>query len=471
MQYIPQPSAFFRASAMREAGPWRADVSYAADAEFFLRIAMHHRTRKINAVLARYRYHDAQRDKESTRVPRDWAKAVEPLTHDRDPRVRRMARGGIWLVRRYYTPERRWARRVWYAYRMAIANPALFRHMDRRDLIPGREPLRRLLSRGKRKIGAVAYDWPRFLRSMTGRWTTMRNRNEAIRIDPATGGAHCDWTFTSDLHIASVYPFTARWLLQRASRDWPFAYAERPAIDGDPRVSFIIGHRGEARIPLLEKTIASIAAQRGVAIECIVVEQDEHPRLRLPDWVRHIPMPVAAGTPYNRSAAFNAGAYAARAPLLVLHDNDILVPVGYAARFAQHHDDGLEFIDLKRFLFYLSETETAHVLASERFPAALTPERVMQNARGGSIAADRDAFLDIGGFDEAFVGWGGEDNELWGRAETRRAWRYGYLPLVHLWHAPQPEKESAAPGIARLRELEHVPPVERIARLRQNRSK
>src|SRR5687768_9182779 len=46
--YIPQPSAFFRASAMRAAGPWREDISYAADAEFYLRIASSGKTKKID---------------------------------------------------------------------------------------------------------------------------------------------------------------------------------------------------------------------------------------------------------------------------------------------------------------------------------------------------------------------------------------------------------------------------------------
>ena len=153
LTYIPQPAAFFRAEAMRATGPWRADISYAADAEFYLRIAMQSRVRKIDRLLAQYRYHDAQRDKESVRIPRDWEHAIEPWTRDSDPRLRRLARGGIWLVRHHYTPPRRWVKRTWYSYRMLLANPALLRHMDRRDLLPGREPIWRFLSRVKRALG------------------------------------------------------------------------------------------------------------------------------------------------------------------------------------------------------------------------------------------------------------------------------------------------------------------------------
>jgi glycosyltransferase involved in cell wall biosynthesis len=151
--YIPQPSAFFRASAMRAAGLWREDISYAADAEFYLRIARNGKAKKIDCLLARYRYHDAQRDKEGVRVPRDWAKAIEPYTRDRDARIRRLARGGIWMTRHHYTDPSRWLLRTWYAYRMLLTNPALWTWMDRRDLLPARYPIWRFLSRLKRRLG------------------------------------------------------------------------------------------------------------------------------------------------------------------------------------------------------------------------------------------------------------------------------------------------------------------------------
>ncbi|HXH40006.1 MAG TPA: galactosyltransferase-related protein, partial [Thermoanaerobaculia bacterium] len=100
-------------------------------------------------------------------------------------------------------------------------------------------------------------------------------------------------------------------------------------------------------------------------------------------------------------------------------------------------------------------------------------EEVIQNLHGGSVAITRGAYAAIGGFDEDFVGWGGEDNDFWERAETLRATRFGYLPIVHLWHAPQPEKLQAAdaPGVQRYVELARVPVQERIARLKAHSSR
>jgi glycosyltransferase involved in cell wall biosynthesis len=153
LTFIPQPAAFFRASAMRVAGDWREDISYAADAEFYLRLALRGGVRKLDRVLARYRYHDSQRDKEAERIPPHWEKAVQPWISGDDRLLRRAARGGVWLVRHHYTPERRWMRRTYLAWRMAAASPSLVRNVRLQELIPFAWPTRRLLSRIKQWLG------------------------------------------------------------------------------------------------------------------------------------------------------------------------------------------------------------------------------------------------------------------------------------------------------------------------------
>jgi GT2 family glycosyltransferase len=148
--------------------------------------------------------------------------------------------------------------------------------------------------------------------------------------------------------------------------------------------------------------------------------------------------------PYCRSWALNVGARVAEGRVFVFHDNDMLVPQGYAAEIWNRYIDGYEVVNLKRFIFYLTERHSREVASGFQLGAVEPPDAVVQNSEaGGSVAMSRDAFFAIGGYDESFVGWGGEDNEFWERAQTRRVWPYGYLPIVHLWH-PQ----LAAPGRA-----------------------
>lgn len=154
LSYIPQPAAFFTAAAARAAGTWRQDISYAADAEFYLRIAMSGKAKKIDRLLARYRYHDAQRDKAGARIMRDWEAGVAPLVHD--ARFRRHARSGIQLARHHYMPESQWVGRTIALYRALAANPALLKRREiraHREWLPGRYPIWKMLSRIKRMLG------------------------------------------------------------------------------------------------------------------------------------------------------------------------------------------------------------------------------------------------------------------------------------------------------------------------------
>lgn len=151
--FIPQPSTFFRAAAARAAGEWRADISYAADAEYYLRIARLFPVKKVDIVVSRYRHHEEQRDVAGAKIIRDWTKAVEPYLDDKDPQVRRHARIGVMNVRYHYTPEHQWLSRTWALYRSAIIDPSVLRNPDiraRRDWFPGRYPIWRALSRIKR---------------------------------------------------------------------------------------------------------------------------------------------------------------------------------------------------------------------------------------------------------------------------------------------------------------------------------
>lgn len=307
-------------------------------------------------------------------------------------------------------------------------------------------------------------------------WLCIRNRGERLEPGPGVPGMRCDWQWTSNLHVSGVFPWVGRALLRRALRDWPIGLGEALPDLSAPRVTFIIGHRGLEREAHLRLVLASIAAQRDAAVECIVVEQSCEPELRnrLPPSVRyeHSPLPHR-DMPYNRSWALNVGARVARGELLVLHDNDMMVPKDYARELLRHASAGFEVLNLKRFVFYLSSSATAKALAAGRLSVERQRLEVVQNLEaGGSVAVTARAFEALGGFDEGFVGWGGEDNEFWERAQTKRVYPWGYLPLVHLWHAPQAGKAAGlqAPGVARHRMVSGRPVDERVEALRARRS-
>ncbi|HUP01931.1 MAG TPA: glycosyltransferase family 2 protein [Gemmatimonadota bacterium] len=330
----------------------------------------------------------------------------------------------------------------------------------------------------RRTLGAAVHDWPRYAWHLRGRrtgrgarhWTRIGNRRDTIRVGPDGLGAECEGRWTSRLHGCDVFPSLGRRLMERALAEWPVGSAPEPsryAGGSEPDVSFVIGHRGAERLPHLLLVLRSVAAQVDATVECVLVEQSAEPEVadRLPAWVRTLHTPVPRGTPYSRSWAFNVGARAARGRVLAFHDNDMLLPRRYAAELLARRAEGYEVVNLKRFVFYLGEAETRDVLQGARIEGA--PDHVVQNLEGGgSVAVDRGAFFAIGGFDEAFVGWGGEDNEFWERSQVRTVWGWGYVPLVHLHHRDQPEKGRRDRRTAELLDLRsRVPPADRVREL------
>jgi GT2 family glycosyltransferase len=339
-------------------------------------------------------------------------------------------------------------------------------------------PQRQWLQRARRVAGVLARDAPIYLDAFWRggeSYLGIRNRAERLSAAPQGPGYSCGWQWTSELHAPKVIPALGRHLMRRALSRHPISLdaALTPQEERRAQVSFLIGHRGTARLPHLLATLNSIAAQRDAAVECIVVEQEEHSELaaHLPSWVRlvHTP-PPARGMPYCRSWAFNVGARHATGDVLVLHDNDMLVPADYSAHVLSRVAQGYEVLNLKRFVFYLSQAHTDAIFERAGGLQDQAPETVVQNLEaGGSVVVARAAFDALGGMDESFVGWGGEDNEFWERAQTVRTWVWGMLPIVHLWHSPQAGKRDPAYDTAqRYRELSLVEPRERIDRLRMS---
>lgn len=342
-------------------------------------------------------------------------------------------------------------------------------------------------------LGTIRYDWPRFLAatSRTGNWVQMRNRDDRVSFSPDQSGVRCDWVHTRPLHLCNVFPTTASRLLCRALQNRPVVFKESPdfvseykvCLNGStsesdrPDVSFLIGHRGMERLPLLLVTLQTIAAQERCLFECVVVEQNTESLIQdaLPDWVNYVHSPSSiAGHLYNRSQAFNDAARVARGSVFVLHDNDMLVPFDYGSEAFRRYRQGYDVAQLKRFIFYLDQSSSDLVKQSSMMPDKVTCEQVIENpCGGGSLAVSAEAYRQIGGMDEDFVGWGGEDEEFWDRCLTCRVWEYGCLPMVHIWHISQSGKR-AVNGMGKYtaeltRRKRAIDPKQRIRALRARR--
>lgn len=299
------------------------------------------------------------------------------------------------------------------------------------------------------KIGAAIFDAPRSIAQLlrSEGWARVVNRSDSYSCSQDPFGVQLNSESTSSIHLCDMFPTFGRWLLQKAIGTWEFRLAETVDFSGTPQISFVIPHRGCVRQPLLEATIRSIASLPG-AVECIVVEQDETKKLEsLPGNTRHIHAPHPSNDQgWHKCYAFNVGVRAAKADIVVCHDGDVLVPTGYWDVIRRHlveHDTPVAYT--QRFLFYLSRGTTDRILDKNSTTglAHETPECVKQNWTGGTLAITKNAYWEIGGFDESFTGWTGEDREFYDRCKAIDGWFHGYVPFLHLWHPPQTGRSNA----------------------------
>ncbi|MCC7309990.1 MAG: FkbM family methyltransferase [Sulfuritalea sp.] len=149
-----------------------------------------------------------------------------------------------------------------------------------------------------------------------------------------------------------------------------------------PILSYITTCKG--RLAHLQKSLPLVVGQPG--IECIVVDYDCPEGAA--DWVRsNFPqvrvVKVENVSQFNASHARNLGAKQAAAPWLGFFDADILLDENFSRRILP---------SLVKGNFYRASPVTYQTW--------------------GSIICHRDDFLRAGGYDEVYVGWGGEDDDL-----------------------------------------------------------
>ncbi len=192
--------------------------------------------------------------------------------------------------------------------------------------------------------------------------------------------------------------------------------------------------------------------------EPFLVEQDSVPRLD-----GGLPHPACKHVfaynpgPFNKSWGLNVGFRCCTHAWLAFADADIVLGAALTATL-EHLEKGYWAIKPYRRLIDLDASESARVrggdfdFVPDRRDAA--PNREGAGERivfaGGAFLIARAAFVRLGGWDERFRGWGGEDDAFSYRLERARvpAFELGIRPAVHLAHLRSQETTYAQPHYA-----------------------
>jgi len=191
------------------------------------------------------------------------------------------------------------------------------------------------------------------------------------------------------------------------------------------------------------------------SVEIVVIEQGASPGPQIAgaDKVRWL-FRYNPG-PFNKSWGLNVGAKVSESPILAFGDGDVICDATWheAVRLVREE---LAIAKPYRHIIDLSPEESVQVrnghwnFAPQRAPNAPRSREAQGEYvvfAGGLFLLRREVFVRVGGFDERFVGWGGEDNAMSLRLAAAGVSMAGLDlgPALHLWHPRTTETTVAQP--------------------------
>lgn len=188
----------------------------------------------------------------------------------------------------------------------------------------------------------------------------------------------------------------------------------------------------------LERLLPLLCAQTLPATHYEVIVVDDGSSDGTRDWLPTLPPPVRpvfGPVDRGRSRSRNEGIAAARGGIVVMLDGDHTVtPDFLALHLAAHQDRVCAIVGKSDFVDHPDFRALNHYLnfgGAEKLPRGATlPGRYFLTR---NCSVPRNVLLDLGGFDEGFTGWGGEDLDLGVRLERAHIPIYG-LPAALATH-------------------------------------
>jgi hypothetical protein len=216
---------------------------------------------------------------------------------------------------------------------------------------------------------------------------------------------------------------------------------EEPPLETPPsydRISVVMAFRGQGdgRLEGLKKCIQCLRAQ---TIDCyiILIEQDHSPvhQAELEPLVDSY-LFTYSNVMFNKSWAFNCGVIIAPDDLVLLHDCDMLMPKNYVRESMRILGTKEIALPWSKILYLTEESSKHYPDGQHKISGTLTSHQVV----GGSLIVRKSFYLRIGGMDERFEGWGGEDNAFYAKAcklgRMNRVNSLTGLTLLHHYHEP-----------------------------------
>lgn len=201
------------------------------------------------------------------------------------------------------------------------------------------------------------------------------------------------------------------------------------------KFTFVIGFRYKPdRMNLLRRTLDWINSFKEV--EVLLIEQDKHSKIEHLDLkCKHIF--IESDKPYNRSWAFNVAIKRAKSNIIIFGDSDLIMEHNQFISGINALNE-YDMVSPYHKVIDLTPEETntpiQNILTINRVGRGETDNQKI-NISGGIAMFKKDSIIKIGGWNEDFIGWGAEDDEMTIRVKKYLKWTELKGTCYHLYHS------------------------------------